>query len=74
MNRPSAMVWARTDIQAALLPTTDVVQLDVPAVSSSALDVVGATALMSGATVFDERALASPMVKVDAPPEPAPDT
>src|ERR1700689_878361 len=51
-------------------PTTVVLQLLVPAVSVSDEDVGGATALMSGATVLEESAVALAMVRVEAVPKP----
>ena len=53
-----------------MVPTTVVVQLAVPAVRVSDDCVVGATALMSGATALEDSASASAMVKVDAVPNP----
>ena len=42
----------------------------VPATRVSDSEVVGATAAMSGATVFEARAAASPTVSVEAEPNP----
>ncbi len=47
-----------------------VVQLVVPATRVSDSEVVGATASMSGATVLEARAVASPTVRVEAEPNP----
>ena len=62
---------ARTASQLGLVPTTLVVQFVEAAVNVAEVDVVGATAAMSGATVFDaERVSASAVVRVDAEPNP----
>ena len=47
-----------------------VVQLLDPAVSVSEEERTGATALISGATVFDDSAVASASVRVEAEPKP----
>ena len=60
----------RTVSHEGSVPTTVVVQLVVPATRVSDCEVVGATASMSGATVFDARAVASPTVRVEAEPKP----
>ena len=70
MKRPSATLRARTDSQSGWCPTTVVVQLVPAAVSVSDRDVAGATAAMSGATVFDASAVASASVSVEALPNP----
>ncbi len=70
MNRPSVIERPRTVNHEGSVPTTVVVQLVVPATRLSDSDVVGATAAMSGATVFDDSAVASPTVRVEAEPNP----
>ncbi len=52
------------------MPTTLVVQFVDAAVKDADVEVVGATAAMSGATVFDASASASDVVRVDADPKP----
>ncbi|HEX5346590.1 MAG TPA: hypothetical protein VFW64_05735, partial [Pseudonocardiaceae bacterium] len=63
-------VRARTVVQSGVVPTTVVVQFEVPAVSDSERCTVGATAAMSGATTFEASAVASVSVRVEAEPEP----
>jgi hypothetical protein len=70
MNLPSVIDLPRTASHDGLVPTTVVVQLVVPATNVSDSEVVGATAAISGATVFDDRAVASPGVRVEADPNP----
>src|SRR5450759_5676559 len=69
-NVPLDMVRALTDSQDGVVPTTDVVQLLDPATRDCELDVVGATAAMSGATTGEARAWASAWVSVEADPNP----
>jgi hypothetical protein len=69
MNLPWARVSPRTVTHVGVEPTTVVVQLLVPAVSDSSDSVMGATALMSGATVGDDSAVSSAVVKVEAVPK-----
>src|SRR5450759_2982102 len=69
-NVPADMVLARTDIQDGVVPTTEVVQLLDPATRDCELDVLGATAAMSGATTGEARAAASAWVSVEADPNP----
>src|SRR5665811_623940 len=69
-NAPLDMVRARTDSQDGVVPTTEVVQLLEPATSDCELDVVGATAAMSGTTTGEARACASAWVSVEADPNP----
>src|SRR6185312_6135671 len=69
-NLPPERVRARTESQSGWLPTTEVVQFDEPAVNGSDVETVGATALMSGATVLSASAAASRTVNVDAEPNP----
>ncbi len=52
------------------MPTTLVVQFVDDAVSDAEVDVVGATAAMSGATIFDASAVGVRVVSVDAEPNP----
>src|SRR5580698_2626498 len=70
MNLPSVTLRARTLSQAGVAPTTLVVQFVDPAVSSSVVEVVGATAATSGALTLEASALASAVVNVDAEPNP----
>ena len=70
MKRPSVMERPRTVSHDGSLPTTVVVQLVVPATRVSDTEVVGATAAISGATVFEASAAASPVVSVEADPNP----
>ena len=67
-KRPWATVRERTVNHEGVDPTTVVVQLAVPAVRLSDDCVMGATALISGATVFDSRADTSAVVSVVAEP------
>ena len=69
-NRPLDSVRARTAGQSVVVPTTDVVQFVVPYVSDCELEMTGATALMSGATTDEDRAVASAIVSVVADPKP----
>src|SRR5450759_4063055 len=69
-NAPLDMVRALTDSQDGVVPTTDVVQLLDPATRDCELDVVGASAAMSGATTGEARAWASAWVSVEADPNP----
>ena len=69
-NVPADMVRARTDNQDGVVPTTEVVQLLAPATTDSELEVLGATAAMSGATTGEARACASAWVSVEADPNP----
>src|ERR1019366_7351346 len=69
-NVPADMVRARTDNQEGVVPTTDVVQLLAPATRDCELDVLGATAAMSGATTAEANAAASAWVSVEADPNP----
>ncbi len=69
-KRPDAILRARTDSQSGVVPTTVVVQFDVPAVSDRLRWLAGATAAMSGATSFEARASASCTVRVEAEPKP----
>ncbi len=69
-NLPSERVRPRTDSQSTVEPTTVVVQLADPAVRVSEDETVGATALMSGATRLEAKALPSATVKVEAEPNP----
>src|SRR5450631_3102612 len=69
-NVPADRVRARTDIQEGVVPTTEVVQLLDPATRDCELDVLGATAAMSGATTGEARAAASAWVSVEADPNP----
>src|SRR4051812_10272533 len=69
-NRPLSSVRARTRSQESFVPTTLVVQFVDAAVNDAEVEVVGATAAMSGATVFDASASASAVVSVDADPKP----
>src|ERR1700679_3430496 len=70
MNRPWVTLRLRTVSHDGVVPTTVDVQLLEPAVRVSEDESTGATALMSGATVFDDKAVASPSVKVEAEPKP----
>ena len=70
MKRPSVIERPRTVSHDGLVPTTVVVQLVVPATRVSDSELVGATAPMSGATVFEASAAASPAVSVEAEPNP----
>src|SRR5665811_1162806 len=67
-NAPVDMVRARTDSQDGVVPTTEVVQLLDPATRDCELDVVGATAAMSGATTGDARALS--LIHISEPTRP----
>src|SRR5665647_1820022 len=69
-NTPLDMVRARTDNQEGVVPTTVVVQLLAPATRDCELEVLGATAAMSGATTGEARACASAWVSVEADPNP----
>jgi len=69
-KRPSDSVRARTSSHDGPVPTTEVVQLVEPAVSDSEVDLIGATAAMSGAATVEARASASSVVSVDAVPNP----
>src|SRR5664280_1056492 len=69
-NVPADMVRARTDNQEGVVPTTDVVQLLAPATRDCELDVLGATAAMSGAPTAEANAAASAWVSVEADPNP----
>src|SRR5581483_155760 len=69
-KRPLSMARARTAAQAGVVPTTLVVQLLDPTVSVPDDWVLGATCATSGATIFDWRASASPLVSVLAVPKP----
>ena len=68
MKRPWARVRPLTVSQVGIDPCTDVVHVLVPAVSVSDEEVIGATALMSGATIGLASADTSDMVRVDAVP------
>src|ERR1035438_3627034 len=57
-NTPLDKVRARTDNQEAAVPATVVVQLLLPATRDCELEVLGATAAMSGATTGEARAWA----------------
>ena len=61
---------ARTVNHDGVVPTTVVDQLPLPAMSVSVACVVGATALMSGATTGEESAAALAVVNVEAEPKP----
>src|SRR5664279_2035186 len=70
MKRPSDRLRARTSSHEESVPTTDVVQFADPAVNACELDLIGATAAMSGAATGDANASASSVVSVDAVPNP----
>ena len=71
MNRPDERVRSRTESHDGVVPTTVVVQFVEPLTSDwLTLCNTGATPLTSGAAVFDDRAVASAMVSVDADPNP----
>ncbi len=68
MKRPWARVRPRTVSHLGVEPWTEVVHVLDPAVRVSDDDVIGATDLMSGATVGFESAVTSDIVRVDAVP------
>src|ERR1700691_3831916 len=72
MKRPSVTVRSRTVSHDGLVPFTVLVQLLEFAVSVrvSSDETTGATAAMSGATVLEASAAASPWVRVDWDPNP----
>ena len=70
MKRPSVIAAAPHRQPDGVVPTTVVVQLVRPAIRVSDREVAGATAAMSGATVFDASAVASASVRVEAEPNP----
>ncbi len=74
-NRPDVTPRERTVFQLGVVPVSVVVQFVLPLTSDTDEVEVAATASMSGAAAFDERAAASCTVSVDAEPNPprAPD-
>ncbi len=67
-KRPWVTDRSRTVAHDGVVPTTVDVQLAEPATSVADDCTIGATAAMSGATTFDDRAVASASVNVDAVP------